>query len=202
MYSVILLATLTGGTDVTGLHLKKSYPVNASGGYVYRNGVYGGGYGASFNYGPYYETGFGYSYAGTCYGTYYGPYLKDPVYSKPIGPIPRTNSKPPVEEVLPAPKVEEKKQSSTQSKARLFVEIPENATLLIDGKVVSVTGGFGTFVTPELESNKTYSYQLQVEMEKDGVKVVNTKKIILKSGDRISTSFVDTDKEESTVKLK
>ncbi len=202
MYSVILLATLTGGTDITGLHLKKSYPVNASGGYVYRNGVYGGGYGASFNYGPYYETGFGYSYSGTCYGTYYGPYLKDPIYSKPIGPIPRTPPMIPVEEVLPAPKVEENKQSSTQNNARIFVEIPENATLFIDGKVTKVEGDFRTFITPDLEPNKTYSYQLQVEFERNGVKIVELKKIILKSGDRISVSFVNTEKKEATVNLK
>ena len=202
MYSVILLAAMAGNSEAPAWHLKKAYAVNAYGGYVYRNGVYGGGYGASYNYGPYYETGFGYSYKGTGNGVYYGPYLKNPMYSSPASVIPRSKPLAPVEEVLPVPKVEEKKQSSTSNKARLFVEIPSNATLFIDGKPFAVSDGFGTFITPELESDKTYSYLLKVEIEQNGTNVVDTKKVILKSGDRITASFIDADKKDASVKLK
>lgn len=202
MYSVILLAALAGSSESPAWHLKKAYAVNADGGYVYRNGVYGGGYGASFNYGPYYDTGFGYSYLGTGSGVYYGPYLKNPRYSSPVSVIPRSKPVTPVEEVLPVPKVEEKKQSSTSNKARLFVEIPANSTLFIDDKPFAVSDGFGTFITPELESDKTYSYLLKIETDQNGSKVVDTKKIILKSGDRITASFIDADKQGSTANLK
>jgi len=202
MYSVILLAALAGNSETPAWHLKKAYAVNAYGGYVYQHGVYGGGYGASYNYGPYYDTGFGYSYRGTGNGVYYGPYLKNPMYSSPASVIPRSKPLAPVEEVLPVPKVEEKKQSSTSNKARLFVEIPFNATLFIDGKPFAVSDGFGTFITPELESDKTYSYLLKVEIEQNGTNVVDTKKVILKSGDRITASFIDADKKDASVKLK
>jgi len=202
MYSVILLAALAGNSETPAWHLKKAYAVNANGGYVYRHGVYGGGYGASFNYGPYYDTGFGYSYQGTGSGTYYGPYLKNPMYSSPASVIPRTKPATPVEEVLPVPQVEEKSQSSTSNKARLFVEIPANSTLFVDGKPFPVNNGFGTFTTPELESDKSYSYILKIETNINGTKFVDTKKVILKSGDRVTASFIDADKQDSTAKLK
>ncbi len=202
MYSVILLAALAGNSETPAWHLKKAYAVNAYGGYVYRHGVYGGGYGASFNYGPYYETGFGYSYQGTGSGVYYGPYLKNPMYSSPASVIPRTKPVTPAEEVLPEPKVEEKSQSSTSNKARLFVEIPANSTLFIDGKPFAVNDGFGTFTTPELDKAKSYSYILKIEMEQNGTKFVDTRKVILKPGDRITASFIDSDKQGSTAKLK
>lgn len=108
MYSIILVGLLGGAAETPSLHFRKSYAVNESGGYVYGRGIYGGGYGASFNYGPYYDTGFGYSYSGTGYGTYYGPYLKDPVYSTPIGAIPRVLPPKPTLEELVKPKLEPK----------------------------------------------------------------------------------------------
>jgi uncharacterized protein (TIGR03000 family) len=74
--------------------------------------------------------------------------------------------------------------------------------LFIDGKPFAVSDGFGTFTTPDLESDKTYSYLLKVEMEQNGTKVVDTKKVILKSGDRITASFIDADKQGASVKLK
>jgi uncharacterized protein (TIGR03000 family) len=202
MYSVILLAALAGNSETPAWHLKKAYAVNAYGGYVYQHGVYGGGYGASYNYGPYYETGFGYSYRGTGNGVYYGPYLKNPMYSTPASVIPRSRPADPVEEVLPVPKVEENSQSSSSNRAKLFVEIPANASLFIDGKPFAVSDGFGTFVTPELESDKTYSYLLKIEMDHNGTKVVDTKKVVLKAGDRITKSFIDGDKQSSTAKRK
>ena len=202
MYSVILLAAMAGSSETPAWHLKKAHAVNANGGYVYRNGVYGGGYGASYNYGPYYDTGFGYSYQGTGSGVYYGPYLKNPMYSSPASVIPRSKPATPVEEILPAPKVEEKNQTSYSNKAKLFVEIPANSTLFIDDKAFSVVDGFGTFVTPELELNKSYSYLLKIEMVQNGSKFVDTRKVFLKSGDRITTSFIDSDKQGSTANLK
>jgi hypothetical protein len=39
-------------------------------------------------------------------------------------------------------------------------------------------------------------------MEQNGTKVVDTKKVILKSGDRITASFIDADKQGASVKLK
>jgi len=202
MYSVILLAALAGNSETPAWHLKKAYAVNAYGGYVYRNGVYGGGYGASYNYGPYYDTGFGYSYQGTGNGAYYGPYLKNPMYSSPASVIPRSKPATPVEEILPVPKVAEKNQTSNSNKAKLFVEIPANSTLFVDGKPFPVIDGFGTFITPELESNKSYSYLLKIEMDQNGSKFVDTRKVFLKSGDRITTSFIDSDKQDSTANLK
>jgi len=202
MYSIILLASLAGNSDVPAWHLKRVHAVNAYGGYVYRNGVYGGGYGASFNYGSYYETGFGYSYQGTGTGTYYGPYLKNPMYSTPPSIIPRTNPKETDDGLLPLPTLEENKQSSVSNKARLFVEIPVNASFFIDGKPFAVNDGFATFTTPDLEAEKTYSYILKTEIEKDGAKTVDTRKVLLKAGDRIAASFIDGDKKDSTAKLK
>ncbi|MSR30016.1 MAG: hypothetical protein EXR99_00785 [Gemmataceae bacterium] len=102
MYSIVLMTLLSGQGEIPALHFRRVFSVNQTGGYVISPTTYSGGFGASVGgYGPYYSTGFGYSYFGTCNGNYYGPYLKDPQYNVAPGQIPRVNPNPNKKDNLP-----------------------------------------------------------------------------------------------------
>ena len=193
MYSILLVGLLGGASENPHWHLRKHYAVNESGGYVYGHGVYGGGYGASFNYGPYYETGFGYSYFGTCYGNYYGPYLKDPVYSTPPGAIPRVPpQKPTLQEMVPQqPDLLPTPKTSRGNGGRLLIEVPEQASLKVNGQNVDVKHGIAIVPAGDIPAGKSKVFEIRMEGLASGKAIQKNKRVVLESGERASISFVE-----------
>ena len=58
-----------------------------------------------------------------------------------------------------------------------------------DGQPVKSTADVRYFYTPTLESGQTYFYDLRIETEKDGKKVVQEKQVFVKAGDVVRESF-------------
>jgi uncharacterized protein (TIGR03000 family) len=183
------------------------------GGGCYGGGCYGGGYGCAGGscYGGWGSCGGG--YGGGCYGTCaggwgihgYGAYGCHgcygcygcagcigfaPGYQPTAGSgafIPRER-----DDTLPLPKKDENgSQSSAPTKARLIVEIPTDATLSIDNKVVKVTDGKRTFTTPTLVKGQTYYYDLTVEVVREGKPLAETRRILVRAGEETRADFTD-----------
>lgn len=66
--------------------------------------------------------------------------------------------------------------------ATIHVNLPTNATLLINGEKTSSTSSDRWFVTPALDPNKAYSCLLRAEFVRDGAVVTVERKMTLRAG--------------------
>lgn len=156
-----------------------------------------------------------------CYNGYscYAAPLQGPAQVAPIGPGPGpvapplpnpplgTDVPPPVEpkkaiELPPVepkkelpkieiPKEEPKKPISSNSTARVIVDLPAEAKLFVDGQPTRTTAGHRVFRTPELEPGQTYFYELRAEVEQNGQIVTQTRRLVVRGGETAQASFAD-----------
>lgn len=143
-----------------------------------------GGYGGWAGYGAYYPIG--------CYGCY-GCYGGWSCYGTPVagqGYIapPATGGTPEKRETTPPP-MEEKKTSVENDRARVVVELPEDAKLYIDGNLMKTPSARRVFRTPVLDASKTYFYELKAEVVRDGTTRQETQRIVLRPGQVVSAAF-------------
>ncbi len=68
------------------------------------------------------------------------------------------------------------------NEATLIVNLPEDATLTIDGKATTSTSAQRVFVTPALEDGKEYEYTLKAKVARDGKVQVATAKVTIRPG--------------------
>ncbi|HZV03846.1 MAG TPA: TIGR03000 domain-containing protein [Gemmataceae bacterium] len=71
--------------------------------------------------------------------------------------------------------------SSTE--ATLIVNLPEDATLTIDGEATTSTSAQRVFVTPTLEQGKEYEYTLKAQVVRDGKPQIATAKVTVRPGE-------------------
>jgi uncharacterized protein (TIGR03000 family) len=109
---------------------------------------------------------------------------------------------PPAEEIVPPKPKEEGQAAGMTSRARLIVKLPADAKLYVDQYASTATGKrIRTFNTPVLEPGQTYYYELRAEMVQNGEKVTETKRVLLRAGREVQTSFEELlakEKEQST----
>ncbi|HEY7313494.1 MAG TPA: TIGR03000 domain-containing protein [Gemmataceae bacterium] len=206
MYSMVLMAALTTGTDMPdGRRGGRGGCCGCYGGMAYGGGYggcmgmgYGGGYGGCMGmgygggFGGCYGMGYGGGYRmgggggwGGGYGRGYvlggaspwvGGYASAPMISGNGMPLVMGN---------PALGNAGMSQSfffnpnngNQANEATIVVHLPAEATLTIDGQPTQSTSGTRTFTSPPLEPGKTYSYTLKAEMKRDG-RPRNVKKTI------------------------
>lgn len=84
-------------------------------------------------------------------------------------------------------------------KARITVKLPEDAKLYVDGVACPLTSEERSFETPKLTAGRTYYYTLKVEVERDGEKVTDGRRVTLKAGDDVVVEFKDLPKVEKSV---
>jgi uncharacterized protein (TIGR03000 family) len=211
MYSMVLMAALTTGTSAPDCWFH-NHGCNGGcygGGACYGGGCYGGCYGGScygrsygcygsYAYGCYGCSG-GYGCWGASYGCH-GSYACHGCYGcwgcygcyggTIISPYMMTPASPP-REPLPPPKKDGSDESKAQTRARLIVELPSEATLYIDDQKMNTTSSRRVFNTPELERGETYYYILRAEVVREGSPVTVTKRVIVKPGEEIRADFRD-----------
>ena len=199
MYSVVLMAALSTGGGTPDSHWCGSH-----GGYAtLATGCYGcaGGFSGYACAGYWHCSGAWYggwvSCAGCfgchgCYGCYgcYGctgwaPGVPMAPAAAPAGP---GAAAPPGVEKAPPPKPEGK-QSSLPSKSRLTVELPQNAKLYIDDRLINTASGKRTFNTPTLEPGQLYYYIVRAEVELDGKTYSESKRVLVCAGEEVKASF-------------
>jgi uncharacterized protein (TIGR03000 family) len=184
MYSLVLMAALGAGTasapDCHGC-------CGCYGGcYGYSCcGCYGGSYGGCYGgYGGCYGYSCGGCWGGGygCYGCY-GGYGAAPVYVAPGGTMPPAGA-----ETVPPPK-KDGKEGIAPSKAKLIVEVPEDAKLFIDDQPMKTGSSRRVFSTPDLEKGQAYYYMVRVEVVRDGKTVEQTQRVIVRAGQEAKASF-------------
>lgn len=72
---------------------------------------------------------------------------------------------------------------ATGTEATLIVNLPEDATLTIDGEATSSTSARRVFVTPALEDGKEYEYTLKAKVKRDGKVQLATAKVTFRAGE-------------------
>ena len=77
--------------------------------------------------------------------------------------------------------------------AEVSISLPATAKLIISGSPVAGTGAVRSFLTPPLVPNQEYGYEMTVEEKKDGTILTATKKVTVRSGERVEVKFVPAD---------
>jgi uncharacterized protein (TIGR03000 family) len=194
MYSMVLMAALTTGSNAPDCGLLRSFFCchTCSGGYgCYScsgcNGCYGGAshyscvggcYGSCYG-GAYYSSMncFG------CYGCYgYGAGSTYAPVMPPAGPEIKDKDK-------EKDKDKKDKETAASAKARLIVELPADAKLYIDDQLMKTSSTKRNFSTPELRDGQSYFYDIRVEVVRDGKTYESTQRIIVRAGEQIRAAF-------------
>jgi uncharacterized protein (TIGR03000 family) len=144
----------------------------------YRGG--GGGYGYSspgYSSG-YYAPGPAYTYSTPTY-TY-----STPTYYPPLGQVLSvTSAAPESSYYLTAAEVEGPRA------IQIDMHLPADAKVWFDDAPTSQTGALRRFVSPPLDPDKDYFYQVKVRWQEDGRDVTRTRKVEVHAGDRLNLSF-------------
>lgn len=89
--------------------------------------------------------------------------------------------------------------NSANRPATIIVRVPENATLLVNGKRTRSTSSTRLFYSPPLESGKSYHYDFEARMlDRDGQIVKARKRVEVGAGDRHEISIATPDLEQSS----
>jgi uncharacterized protein (TIGR03000 family) len=89
---------------------------------------------------------------------------------------------------MPKPK---KEGTAAPTRARLLVQVPADAKLYIDGRLMKSTSGSRTYSTPALEPGQLYYYELRAEMVRDGKVVSEAKRVIVRAGQDSRAIFAE-----------
>jgi uncharacterized protein (TIGR03000 family) len=76
-----------------------------------------------------------------------------------------------------------------ETSAQIIVQVPADAKLYIDGKLMDGTTTERSFYTPPLAQGQSYFYDVRLETVKDGKTVVQDKKVIVQAGALVKESF-------------
>jgi uncharacterized protein (TIGR03000 family) len=187
MYSVVLLAALAAG-DVPALGPGCGGP-----------GAAPGWPGAPYGPSPFgYPSGNAYT---NCWGGCSGFYPWNPGVFTPSAPVPAPGDrrqmprsdqaeKPEKPDDKP-PKKKEPPGAAAPAPARLLVQVPPGARLLIDGQPSRSAAAVRLITTPDLEPGETYYYVLRVEGVRDGKPFAQERRVFLRPGEEPRVSFVD-----------
>jgi uncharacterized protein (TIGR03000 family) len=91
---------------------------------------------------------------------------------------------PPAEPVPPPVK-----KGELSAPARILVSVPAGARLIVDGVATSSVSENRTLVTPALQVGATYYYTMQVEIVRDGRRVVETQDVAVRGGETSTVEF-------------
>lgn len=164
-------------------------------------GCHGGYGGCHGGYGGCWSSGYGSSYGGCCgsasVGCYGGGYMSAPMGGGMAGMggsmMPHDGMMMPpsggMREKTPAPK----KESGTMAPApaTIFVRLPADAKLTVDGVATQSTSATRVFSSPTLEAGKEFSYTLKAQIVRDGRTLTTTKEVAVRAGSetRIAMEF-------------
>ncbi len=106
-------------------------------------------------------------------------------------PMPEKAKVTPKVEEVPLPKEEnkEKKELSLETRARLSIDVPEDAKVYLDGELMKTPVAKRVFVTPDLTPGRTYYYDLRVEVIREGQVVAASQRILMRAGQTALATF-------------
>jgi uncharacterized protein (TIGR03000 family) len=74
-------------------------------------------------------------------------------------------------------------QDGQEEKATLVINLPEDARLTVDGEATQSTAATRVLVTPRLPQGRDFSYTLEAEVNRDGIRQVVTQTITFRAGE-------------------
>jgi uncharacterized protein (TIGR03000 family) len=201
MYSVILATALStaGASQQFGHHGWGGYYGwgwgNGWGSWNYCSGCFGCygygcyGWGCYGGYGyPYWGGYWGYPYWGGYWGGYWGA---APTTTNPDAPLVARTEK----------KSELKKQqraSDAQPRGIVVVDVPDDAKVYLNGKLMRSTSTRRVYQTPVLEEGETYFYDIQVDVVRDGRTMSQSKRVVINPGQRSVARFDELERKDLT----
>lgn len=139
------------------------------------NGLYSGWPFYSYAYYPW--TGSGYSY----YGTNYAPHYEYGVIgSRTYGYAPDTAAESPYFGTTP---------SVPDTAALISVKVPPGALIWFDNNKTKQTGPERRFVTPSLDPDRNFSYEVRARWMENNRQVEETKKVTIHAGEQSTVDF-------------
>jgi len=176
MYSVVLATVLTaGGASPAWGHHGCHGCCGGYNAFSFSCGGCCGGYSSCYGCGGGYSSCYG--CCGGCTGGCYG----NSTYFVPVQPEKKEEKK--------GDKKNEKESGARATQATVVVELPADATMMIDNYVSDLTSDTRTFVTPDLVPNKDYYYTIKAEVMRDGRKVTQSQKIFVRAGRTTRVEF-------------
>lgn len=193
MYSLVLMAALTGGSTVADWH------------HCAACGYYGGGAGyPGFNGGAYEGCGCWGGYAQWSYCNMPPP---NPLVTGGYGvagrpAVPGTGTAPPrtrnsQEELEQQKNDAGVTQTMDSTRAKLLIELPANAKLFIDDMPVKTAVGVQLLYTPALEPDKVYFYTVRIEVMRDSQPLSETRRVLVRAGQVAHMEFKEPEPEAS-----
>jgi uncharacterized protein (TIGR03000 family) len=204
MYSMVLMAALTTGTDMPDFGRRRGGCCGGCYGGMGMGcgGCYGGmgmGWGGCYGMGRGMGMGWGgYGYGGYALGGYspmIGGYAYSPVISSVGWGTPVVSNG---RVISNAGTMQSFYSTPTTSgnEATLIVHVPQSASLKIDGQATQQSSGTRVFTSPPLEQGKTYVYKISAEVNRDGHTIRDTKNVEVRAGQRseVTMNFGDSNR--------
>jgi uncharacterized protein (TIGR03000 family) len=113
-------------------------------------------------------------YSGCCGGVIYGPATGGTVAPPPMPKLPE-----------PTP------GARGAAPATVVVKAAADVKLTVNGQAIEHAAGETAFTTPDLQPDKTYSYEFQAEAVRDGKTVTRIEKVAVKPGKEARVDFGD-----------
>lgn len=107
----------------------------------------------------------------------------------PLNEVAASDPPPPPSRTRPAALVPRTAEPPGKRSARIWVWVPEDATLLFDGGRTTATGRLRQFESPLLEPGRQYRYTLQARWRDKGRDVTQTQQLRLSAGDEAVVTF-------------
>lgn len=79
--------------------------------------------------------------------------------------------------------------AAADNKAHIWLRVPENAEIWVNGVKTKQTGESRYFFSPPLTPGKKYSYKVRFRWTKDGKPVEDTQNILIRAGETIRRDF-------------
>lgn len=195
MYSLVLMATLSTGANAAEGCFFQCDPFPCGVTWWYTCGPWCG---------PCDPCGSGCG-CGPCWGyPWYNSYVSYycPCPCGPIGPIviqeqskekekdkEKGKDKDKQKEEMKKKKDEKREKEKDAREAKLLVELPADARLFIDGNLMKSGSTRCGIITPPLQQDQTYYYDVKVELVRHGHTLVETQRIRLIPGELVTANF-------------
>jgi uncharacterized protein (TIGR03000 family) len=139
---------------------------------------------------------------GGLYAPYYYPYTDRMYvdYYRPIVPVPAVVSPPPEENITSTVLVSRQRpaaplegfpaQPESTTKARLILNVPENAEVYVGGEKTNLTGARRVFESPDLTPGQQQNYDIRVVWKENGKTVDESRTLALAAGESKSLTYV------------
>lgn len=194
MYSMVLMAALTTGTDMPDFG-RRGGCCGCYGGWGWGGGYGGyggygwGGWGRGWG-GGYGGWGGGYGGWGGGMGGWggWGGYVYAPYFTGSyVAPVLASNMMPTTSPTLPTLGTRSMYYNPTttaNNRATITVHLPEMAILTVNGKATASATATRRFYTPPLDSGLTYDYTFEARMDRYGRTLKVDKHVVVSAGDQ------------------